>query len=378
MAILIPSKNIYEQQNKKVLDNKIDGIEVNGKKATNNTTLQEYFNYSTANSLDVDTDGDWGMHLPKLGGEVSPAENTEYFWTEYKGISTSIYKAWQMFPFEISPKNHFAKNITLENLDKNLVFSITHDWVAGDTNGSFQKNNDLSRQITSNYIFSCQNATMFSTTILEEKPTQDNISNLILELDKQYAGYAYSYVYFEELTNNKIKGYFLFCIGADERYADGTLETAKYAKTSSVSIKMRIGDIEEEDITIKQGDKVNFSIGNNELLQITNKFNDVISKLTQNILNAYSKGKETATLLCSISDYYDYNERSKKIIAIDNSTEKMTFKEHDIVIPMVFGANGEDKPMSLNKDGSPKEFMVLGTKIFYDGAVWQELYLQEA
>ena len=42
-----------------------------------------------------------------------------------------------------------------------------------------------------------------------------------------------------------------------------------------------------------------------------------------------------------------------------------------------YGADGKDRPMSLYKDGSAKVFQVLGSKIFYDGAVWQELSLQE-
>lgn len=91
----------------------------------------------------------------------------------------------------------------------------------------------------------------------------------------------------------------------------------------------------------------------------------------------YSNGKETATIRCSISDYYDYEDRAKKLISIDNSTGKMSFKMYDQVIPMVYGADGQDRPMSTYQDGSPKIFQVLGTKIFYDGAVWQELSLQE-
>lgn len=55
----------------------------------------------------------------------------------------------------------------------------------------------------------------------------------------------------------------------------------------------------------------------------------------------------------------------------------MTFHIGDIVIPYTFGANGQDKPLSLNKDGTAKEFEVHGKKIIYDGAIWQELYLQE-
>lgn len=59
------------------------------------------------------------------------------------------------------------------------------------------------------------------------------------------------------------------------------------------------------------------------------------------------------------------------------ATNKLCFNIGDIVIPMVYGANGVDKPMSKYKDGSPKKFQVQGVRVFYDGAVWQELTLQE-
>ena len=95
--------------------------------------------------------------------------------------------------------------------------------------------------------------------------------------------------------------------------------------------------------------------------------------LANNVLNQYAKGKETATLLCSISDYYD--ESGEKVI--DTKTENMSFRLHDEVIPYVFGANGQDQPMSHYQDGKPKVFEVVGSNIIYDGAVWQEISLQE-
>jgi hypothetical protein len=90
----------------------------------------------------------------------------------------------------------------------------------------------------------------------------------------------------------------------------------------------------------------------------------------------YSNGKETAVIRCSIGDYYDESEN--KVISIDNSTKKMSFKENDEVIPMVYNNNGEDQPISFYSGGEePKKFKVLGVKKYYDGAVWQELTLQE-
>ena len=100
--------------------------------------------------------------------------------------------------------------------------------------------------------------------------------------------------------------------------------------------------------------------------------------LFEKTLNAYKNGKETATILASIGEYYD-NEgnlaiSTKKQI---NDNKKMVFDIGDEVIPQVRGADGVDHPMSLYSDLTPKVFRVCGTKIFYDGAVWQELTLQE-
>lgn len=95
--------------------------------------------------------------------------------------------------------------------------------------------------------------------------------------------------------------------------------------------------------------------------------------LANDVLSQYAKGKETATLLCSISDYYD--ESGEKVI--DTKTNKMSFRLHDEVIPYVYGADGKDKPMSKTQDGSAKVFEVVDSNIIYDGAVWQELTLLE-
>lgn len=56
---------------------------------------------------------------------------------------------------------------------------------------------------------------------------------------------------------------------------------------------------------------------------------------------------------------------------------KMVFDIYDEVIPMIVGEQGVDKPMSIYKDGNPKKFKVLSARPYFDGAVWQELSLQE-
>ena len=90
----------------------------------------------------------------------------------------------------------------------------------------------------------------------------------------------------------------------------------------------------------------------------------------------YKNGKETITLRCSISNYYDYGT-NERCISTEDKELPMCFSIGDKVIPMVRNGKGEDIPISVTADGQPKTFMVLGTKVYYDGAVWQELSLQE-
>lgn len=129
---------------------------------------------------------------------------------------------------------------------------------------------------------------------------------------------------------------------------------------------------EQQDLTfyfvVSDGNIFNNFIIAPEIININNS-----EYLANNILNQYANGKETATLLCDISDYYD--ESGEKVI--DIKTNKMSFRLHDEVIPYVYGADGKDKPMSKKQDGSAKVFEVVGSNIIYDGAVWQELTLLE-
>lgn len=56
---------------------------------------------------------------------------------------------------------------------------------------------------------------------------------------------------------------------------------------------------------------------------------------------------------------------------------KQVFEVGDSICPMVRSAIGADKPLSAYSDKTPKIFFVAATRIYYDGAVWQELTLKE-
>ena len=137
--------------------------------------------------------------------------------------------------------------------------------------------------------------------------------------------------------------------------------------------------ISDTNEVIGNSNEVDISIGGNELFQTQNKYasRDYVDELYQEITTNWENGKETATINCSISDYFT----NKDIMAISKTdpTLPMTFNIGDIVCPMVLRNNGEkwiDEPMSF-RNGVQKTFVVEGIEIYYDGATMQRIYLIE-
>lgn len=127
-------------------------------------------------------------------------------------------------------------------------------------------------------------------------------------------------------------------------------------------------DLQSNTVTVGNGSK-SFSIKGNELIQPTIK-----SEIRyQELIDEWENGKRTAKISCPITDYYD--ENGNKVIDISTS-DKMLFDIGDIVIPYVYTNKG-DKPLSYNKDLTPKQFKAVGVSISKEQGVTQELTLQE-
>ena len=126
------------------------------------------------------------------------------------------------------------------------------------------------------------------------------------------------------------------------------------------------------------GTNPKYSVESNELLQTTTTIDN--KKLSQyiyeQITGEWGGGKETATLKCSIGEYYD--ENNNLVISTKNNDLQMTFNIRDLVIPYIPTARGGTEPMSIKLDGTPKVFQVTQVRPYFDGACWQEIMLQEA
>lgn len=136
----------------------------------------------------------------------------------------------------------------------------------------------------------------------------------------------------------------------------------------------------ENKIAITGDGNFTYSIGaGNELMQASLYSSDgsffPIGALASRIKKAYENGKETAEIRCSVSDYYD--DADIPTLAISKHGTKKFFAIGDEVIPMVKGKDGKDYPLSTDKEGNPKVFVVVGNKRRYSGVFWQILSLQE-
>lgn len=454
MAILIPSKNIYNKENPKVRNNVIDKLEVEATEI--NTKIERNTTVFTRNGAVEDFTN--GLHYTFLENYENTTSTTEsndalYNFNNFNDLygnkaSFEYNLGWIIIKstyLKFNVEDDYFSDIIFPQLSSNNKiiqvekpefsysltkksgnvsnFDIRYGYKTGETInnkvGSYF-NNAIITNIETNYVKEETTTDKLEEKLLVKYTSEgyNNVSDTTLSLtvtNKDNTSEAEILLYIGEKVNSNF--YYLnktiyFLIGVEiitltkNGYYSSTdqlnafdITTAPQSETVSKNfassctkyeaenILVRVfGEtisIDLEDKTIIIGDSKGtkpHSINGNELMQTSNYYEstatNAIEKAFSKTKTAYALGKETATIRCSISDYFDY-ESCEKVVAIDNSTNKMSFKIGDQVIPMVYGADGQDSPMSLYKDGSAKVFQVLGSKIYYDGAVWQELSLQE-
>lgn len=439
MSIIIPSRCIYKKTNDKIVDNVIRGVDVGATKIIPNNKYEEVvydeiipFDISTydipTQSQYYDTEGFLAqynseryirgagkldivlkyvktspVYLPKVqdnafiskiydlsNGQRSVklkytikqtvyeadclyTPNTNTFsapTTSYKEKSTQIISNAYDYSYNSDlPQEYYGFNVK-QLKDFVGTFSIKSE--DGDCNINFRLYaNDNSFYSGAIDINLSDNFTIteYPPTLSEE--TKDGIDYYVIDYGiNNLAGFDITYYTFLDQNTTDFKN-----ITADRRAKVTWLKQTIEQVTLTV-----YGDSEgigTEDITINYGGDNNlYSIETNELLQDNAKITDVAltEHIANNILNHYRNGKETSTIVCSISDYYDEND--SKVISTETSN-KMLFAIYDEVVPTIKNEYGKDVPLSLNSNDEAKTFLVLGTRVFYDGAVWQELSLQE-
>jgi hypothetical protein len=350
MLIIVPSRNIYNAENKKIVKNKV------------HSTLAEVYNIKKIRKSQISFNTQLfseGVALYNLGlGEyinLTPirvfSENIDDNWNyaEDWGCGTQYQRH---FVFYFDGENYLDFETSIINLSFKYKKGKRFEEKTVDDIFTFEKGSTGSVKQTDKTGKISQETSIFSLD-LEGGYNVSVKCNIVPNDDK---------------TGFSANLYVPWYGWGDDNKAIAFLDL-------NVEISNEIYDKSKETVTIGDG-KNSFSLTTNEFMQLNSTYNEetIFGRISNKIIQKYRNGKETATILCSISDYFsDTGEK-----AIDIKGGKMSFDIGDQVIPMVFGSDGVDKPMSKRQDGSAKAFQVVGIRFIYDGAVWQELTLQEA
>lgn len=127
-------------------------------------------------------------------------------------------------------------------------------------------------------------------------------------------------------------------------------------------------------ISNSQSSSNSYELPSNELMQVDNTVNSALDGYSEwyidNISTKLSKGTECYVLTCILSDYYDENGN-----LLYDSTYEM-FDKYDVVTPYIM-RGASHVPLSIDDNGEPKKFQIIGIKYAFAGIIKQTLYLQE-
>ncbi|MBR2388218.1 MAG: hypothetical protein IKB02_05560 [Clostridia bacterium] len=480
MAILIPSKNIYNiSENNKVLDNKITKVSLenylvypsdqHSSPVLRNTILSPQTSVTETNSINHD----W---------ERVQASNVAYYYAcAYQQDSAGYYVGTIEMPQQV--KNGYVEKLYREEGDivelkyygDRTTQVITSQVYMPSSGENFNKDAQLStivageQTIEENILLEIPD--MPITTI--EEIGMSELSQVLRASVQGVTNTSYANARIENgmvvvnfkaltrFTTDSMKGNDAVntsdypripMTGTRTTYSVKEIQLIVYGNTIQV-------DLETNTVVYGDNSQKNITLSSNELIQNGSKFleGSLTQHLAQSILSDYKNGKETAVIKCSIGEYYDdigdlrlstkqtkfeisegditydtddatciefkitrdqvfpfdilidytvdtwnISERRTALIpkfslsvteTLDVGNESipedcvdrvytqdtipMAFVEGDVVIPYIMGANGYNEPISAYNNGEAKLFKVVGTNIYYDGAVWQELTLQE-
>lgn len=476
MAIVIPSSHIYGLTNNKVKDNDIGKVEF---QVTNPQLVQNDNSvvYSTTTSIGF-----------SLGDKIEDKQSAPYYLHTLNAlvsIEPIYFNGTITFPDKTN--DIYISNVNASDIKYSINYiKEVYKYNTRQTTPTISA--WTSELISSEEITGVLSSADLNVSLKDSETTENSVVEIDVEakiteinnLDtadirhtqneyrvelKILVGAETYRLYWQEFYRNDPEmwdGTLDVRVGQKIRYIPRTLTISFYGETISLDLN--------KTSTHSSGDSQPiYSHNTNELIQDSAKVLDssnengesqpVADFISSGILQNYRNGKETATVLCDIGDYYEYNENGETTTAylrksanfnskwvnvtfvtaqlasdiiltvaepdgsdipvsvtyiqnngeqntvdivlpsgqtkyrhkiVDYTTETlvkeivnytvsvpMTFDMYDKIIPMVYTSGGVDKPMSAYADGTPKVFQVLSNKVYYDGAVWQELKIQE-
>lgn len=394
MAILIPAKNIYKKQYEKLVDNAVDLIQVKTAKSSQDMKTDTVFELSVT--------GDFYI------------KSTKYIDQEFSFDEIASSRAYniafayahiQPYVFERASLKISKDEIKKEILSCNdLNFNVVCNVKKGKTSAKFSRSGldnvisnltfkqlEESIQTFAEFELSETASANASNTWASAEAIIDNIKTTMTVSDKgDY--HAVTFWFVSGIQKYNLQG--AQTMAERDNFGNFTLDlegTYEYIIPQQVNVTIS-GIVKTIDFVENTESFGNLSSKNalivgegNELMQQsafvqTTEGTYYISNLYKDVQEKFKNGKKILTLLCDINDYYYYlstapDYKGSKAISLDSTS--LTFKENDVVVPMIKKADGTSVPIDTDEKGKPMEFVVLAVKVFYDGAVWQELTLQQ-
>lgn len=336
MAIEIPSKSIYKIDNKKILDNVYNSIECS---------------YN-----EIDYSSDIVLNTNVLSMEKNQNDN----WVNiFDRNANDTFIVNESYHFNVGSYFYVRRNgyiiINLPNTKtrwEDVSIKIDEDFMFGT---SRYTNSAVSKEIMGEY---------------------DDINAFIAALPSTNRNGEYFGI--KKISDTTLWLYY----DVPQKYASSS-DSANYILLYiTYRFELRTNVLGTTQVEIKGDVSPVLSVQTNELINSATKYQDAITGFTQGLVEhledgvefVYDRGLETATIRCSVGDYYEYLG-SNKAKSIEDDNLDMLFKVGDLVVPMKNTISG-DEPLSM-RDGIAKIFRVSAVDIINSGAIWQELTLVE-
>lgn len=347
MPIIIPSKNIYNKKNPKVRNNLLQAIEVNAKKVIDdrqyNIVVYRKTVDSPTNSVNISdiNDREIASHYDTVIG------STTYFYRAISCAEIRNIKVWKgTIQVPVLLVNKYVSKLTLgkEGINYSLIGNVKKGTITATAKSpEVGMNVSISNEKKSQPTEYNENVTYFlpnlplknevyyqsgagsktsltSEVTLQEYEEKKNIEQIKTATPIKINGIDYlqfdvSILYSFEKVFYSWSGY--HSIGTEtyestypltgnyEEYECSKIEISLYGNTIGI-------DLQDESIIYGDPNSPNIiSIDGNELLQTENYLGEdtsiyALEWFGTTTLPEYKNGKETATILCSISDYYDH------------------------------------------------------------------------
>lgn len=434
-TIYIPSKRIYNNENPKILKNKYSSYSIKTTSSsrsinvkTDVKTIEESENLSEIQDTPIKgyTGSDRLIGLCECEDYtwgVATGEGQQlYHVVSYSGIDSNFHSVSIFVPKKqnynlndvikvYSGKNEeesgskYDISVSITNKVYTTPFTIVHGWNVQEsgTTGSYsnlrtgetieEAKTDLLYELTSfstNVVVPYGNfPKTYTSTVEIENITKMYNSESYTVCEETDSGYNINIVFQTRIRTTSATALKNFVYGT--KYDEATLKgqiVEKVPQKINVTIYGDVYEFVTDDIVYENtSDSTNvFNPDSNELFQDkTTVGNEKIDEyMSGEIVSSWKNGKETAEITCSYNDYKEYDIVSQKsngtnAISISDSTKPFQFDIGDVVCPQKATVSG-DKPISTFKSGQytlPKLFAVTGKGVKYDGALWQNLSLQE-